>query len=152
MAFKRTILGGTFDSFHKGHEDLLARAFNLSDSVVIGISSDQFAQRFRSGKIEPYKTRRDMVTLFCKNLEKDFKTIEINDFYGPSTTDPDLDAIFVSEETSLRAKEINAVRVKKGLEKLTIVEVPFTLAADRRPISSERIRNGEIDRDGNLAE
>jgi len=150
MSFKKSIVGGTFDSFHKGHEDLLRTAFDLSDSVIIGMTSDQFAQRFRTGEVESFKMRGDVITHFCKPLKKPFKITEINDFYGPSTTDPEISAIIVSEETSLRAKEINAVRVKKGLKKLAIIEVPFTLADDGKPISSERIRQGEIDKDGNL--
>jgi len=151
MSLKKTICGGTFDSFHMGHERLLTIAFELSESVVIGISGDQFAQRFRTGEVESYKMRSDVITHFCDQFNKEYKTIEINDFYGPSTTDPELDAIVVSEETSLRAKEINAVRMKKGLKKLIIVEVPFMTAEDGVPISSERIRVGEIGRDGNSA-
>ncbi len=151
MPLSKSIVGGTFDNFHRGHEDLLRMAFDLSQSVTIGISSDQFAQRFRTGEVESFKSRSNVVRQYCEQLGKDYRIIEINDFYGPSTTDPELSAIFVSEETSLRAKEINAVRVKKGLKKLVVVEVPFTLAEDGHPISSERIRNGEIDREGNLA-
>ena len=151
MPLTKSIVGGTFDNFHKGHEELLRVAFDLSESVLIGISSDQFAQRFRTGEVESFKNRSDVVKHYCEQLGKGYKVTEINDFYGPSTTDPDLSAIFVSEETSLRAKEINAVRRKKGLKKLVVVEVPFFLAKDGRPVSSERIRNGEIDRDGNLA-
>jgi pantetheine-phosphate adenylyltransferase len=147
----KTILGGTFDNFHKGHEDLLKVALDVSEKVIIGISSDRFAQRFRTGEVESYKARSNVVAQFCETMKVEYKTIEIDDFYGPSTTDPELEAIVVSEETSLRAKEINAVRMKKGLKKLVILEVPFTLAEDGKPISSERIRNGEIDRDGNLA-
>jgi pantetheine-phosphate adenylyltransferase len=150
MALKKTIIGGTFDNFHKGHERLLKVAFDISDSVVIGISSDQFAQRFRTGEVESFKMRSDVIKHYCEQFGKEYKTIEINDFYGPSTTDPELEAIVVSEETSLRAKEINAVRVKKNLEKLVVVEVPFVTAQDSKPISSERIRVGEIDKDGNL--
>ncbi len=151
MLLKKTIVGGTFDNFHKGHRDLLQIAFDLSDYVVIGITSDQFAQRFRTEEVESFKTRSGVVRHVCNEFGKEFKIIEINDFYGPSTTDPELVAIVVSEETSLRAKEINAVRMKKGLKKLIIVEVPFTLAEDGLPISSERIRRGEIDKEGNLA-
>jgi pantetheine-phosphate adenylyltransferase len=150
MTFKKSIVGGTFDNFHKGHEDLLNTVFDLSESVVIGISSDQFAQRFKRGDVDSFKMRSDVINRFCKALKKPYKLIEINDFYGPSTTDPDIMAIVVSEETSLRAKEINAVRTKKGLKKLFIVEVPFTLAEDGKPISSERVREGEIDKDGNV--
>jgi len=151
MTFKKSIVGGTFDNFHKGHQDLLIAAFDLSDSVIIGISSDQFAQRFKKGEVDSFKMRSDVINRFCKPLKKEFKLIEINDFYGPSTTDPNIAAIVVSEETSLRAREINAIRVKKGLKKLAIVEIPFSLAEDGKPISSERIRNGEIDTEGNLA-
>ena len=151
MTFKKSIVGGTFDNFHKGHEDLLKTVFDLSESVVIGVSSDQFAQRFKRGDVDSFKMRSDVINRFCKPLKKEFKLIEINDFYGPSTTDPNIAAIVVSEETSLRAREINAIRVKKGLKKLAIVEIPFSLAEDGKPISSERIRNGEIDTEGNLA-
>jgi len=151
MPLTKSIVGGTFDNFHRGHEELLRVAFDLSESVLIGISSDQFAQRFRTGEVETFKNRSDVVKHYCEQFGKSYKVIEINDFYGPSTTDPDLSAIFVSEETSLRAKEINAVRRKKNLKKLVVVEVPFFLAKDGQPISSERIRNGEIDSDGNLA-
>lgn len=151
MTLKKSIIGGTFDNFHKGHQDLLAKAFDLSDSMIIGVSSDQFAQRFKKGEVESFKMRSDVLNRFCKPLKKEYKIVEINDFYGPSTTDPNIEAIVVSEETSLRAKEINAVRVKKGLKKLIIIEVPFSLAEDGKPISSERIRNGEIDGEGNAA-
>lgn len=151
MPLKKTIIGGTFDNFHKGHEELLRVAFEVSEYVLIGISSDQFAQRFRTGEVESYKMRCDGISHFCNQFEKEYKTIEINDFYGPSTTDPSLEAIVVSEETSLRAKEINAVRHKKNLKKLIIIEVPFVVAEDGKPVSSERVRIGEIDRDGNIA-
>lgn len=150
MPIEKCIIGGTFDNFHKGHEELLRVAFEISDYVVIGISSDQFAQRFRTGEVESFKMRSDVVKHFSDQFGKEYKTLEINDFYGPSTTDPDLKAIVVSEETSLRAKEINAVRVKKGLNKLIVVEIPFVLSEDGRPISSERVRVGEVDKEGNL--
>jgi len=148
MTFAKTIVGGTFDNFHKGHESILKTACNLGDLVIVGITSDLFANRFRTGDIEDFKTRKGNVEKFLKQLGKGYRIVEINDFYGPSTTEEDIGAIVVSEETSLRAKEINAVRVKKGLDKMTIIEVPYVLAKDGKPISSERIRRGEIDRDG----
>jgi pantetheine-phosphate adenylyltransferase len=55
-----------------------------------------------------------------------------------------------SEETLLRASEINAIRFKKGLDKLTIVVIPIVLADDGKPISSDRISRGEIDREGRV--
>ncbi|MFI5421053.1 MAG: adenylyltransferase/cytidyltransferase family protein, partial [Nitrososphaerales archaeon] len=36
-------LGGTFDHIHKGHVELLDRAFETAESVFIGLTSDTFA-------------------------------------------------------------------------------------------------------------
>ena len=150
MTFKKTIVGGTFDNFHNGHEAILKVAFDVSDFVTIGISSDEFARRFRTDEVEPYEVRSDNVKNFCKKFGKEFEIVEINDFYGPSTVNKDFNCIAASEETSLRAKEINAVRAKKGLPEMTIVVVPFALAKNGKPISSYRIRNGEINRNGSI--
>jgi pantetheine-phosphate adenylyltransferase len=35
--------GGTFDEIHTGHVMLLAKAFEVGNKVIIGISSDEFA-------------------------------------------------------------------------------------------------------------
>jgi len=148
MTFSKTIVGGTFDHFHKGHEAILETACDLSGSIIVGITGDEFAEKFRTGQIEPFQIRKQKVEKFLDSLGTRYSIVEINDFYGPSTTEKGLDAIVVSEETSLRAKEINAVRVKKGLKKMSIVEVPYVLAEDGKPISSERIRRGEIDEEG----
>ncbi|MBN2518556.1 MAG: pantetheine-phosphate adenylyltransferase [Candidatus Altiarchaeota archaeon] len=148
MTFKKTIVGGTFDNFHRGHEAILRTAFDISDFVTLGISSDDFAKKFRTEQTESYDVRSKSVKSFCKGLGKRFEIREINDFYGPSTIDGDFDCIVVSEETALRAKEINAVRFKKGLREMVMVVVPFALARDGKPISSYRIRGGEIDERG----
>jgi pantetheine-phosphate adenylyltransferase len=147
MSFNKSVVGGTFDNFHLGQKELLKKAFENSKKVVIGITSDDFAKRFRTEKIESYEVRKKNVEDFCKKLG-DYEIVEINDFYGPSTIDPDIDCIVVSEETLLRAQEINAVRFKKGLSKLAILMIPLYMAKDNKPLSSDRIRRGEINSDG----
>ena len=133
---------------HKGHKAVLTTAFELGKSVAIGISSDEFANRFRAIQTKKYEVRRKELIEFVERFDKGYEILEINDSYSIATTDPEIDCIVVSEETLLRAEEINAIRFKKDLNKLTIVVVPIMLAGDGKPISGERILNDEIDEDG----
>jgi len=36
--YKLVAMGGTFDSFHKGHKILIKKAFEVADKVIIGPS------------------------------------------------------------------------------------------------------------------
>lgn len=146
--FNTIVLGGTFDMLHKGHKKIIESAFMIGKSIVIGLTSDEFANRFRSVRVSPYRVRRKNLESFLKKFRKPYTITKINDSYGIATVDPGLDCIVVSEETLLRAEEINNIRFKKGLDKLNIVVVPLALAEDGKPISSERILSGEIDPDG----
>ncbi|MFH1125593.1 MAG: pantetheine-phosphate adenylyltransferase [Candidatus Altiarchaeota archaeon] len=146
--FKKAVVGGTFDRFHMGHKEILKKAFNIADSVVIGMTSDEFANRFRSFETLSYEKREKIVEGYVKTMGKGYNIVEIHDSYGIATIDPDIDCIVVSEETLLRAEEINAIRFKKGIPKLNILMIPIMLAQDGKPISSERIIRREIDPEG----
>jgi uncharacterized protein (UPF0218 family) len=89
-----------------------------------------------------------------------YTIVPLNDPYGSTLNrgqmtesrkqKSDFDAIVVSEETRPRAVEINTIRTQNGLPGLAIVEIPMVRAEDEDRISSTRIRNGEIDGNGNL--
>ena len=87
---------------------------------------------------------------FIENFGKEYSIIEISDSYGIATIDPEIDCIVVSEETLLRAEEINAIRFKKGLSKLTLVVVPIVFAEDGKALAGDRILKGEIDSEGKI--
>lgn len=148
--FKKVIIGGTFDLLHEGHKKILSVGFKIGGKVTIGLTTDDFASRFRVGKISPYAERRRQLEEFVKIFNKPYEIIGIDDSYGIATLDPEADCIVVSEETLLRAEEINAIRFKKGLEKLTIVVVPLVLDENGKPISSNGILKGNIDSEGNI--
>lgn len=148
--FKKIVVGGTFSSIHRGHRKILEAALTLGKSAVVGLTSDDFATRFRAEKVLPYAERKKNLAKFLDTLKKPYEIVEIKDSYGFATIDPQLDCIVVSEETLLRAEEINIIRFKKGLEKLTVVVVPLALSDDGRPISGQRISAGEIDLEGRL--
>ena len=58
--YRKIAVGGTFDRFHEGHLKLLSKAFQLSELVLIGVTSDEFAQS--KGPIEPCSVQFDMGT------------------------------------------------------------------------------------------
>lgn len=150
--FNKIVVGGTFNILHKGHKEILRTAFRHGKTIVIGLTSDEFANRFRAVKISEYEKRKKNLMTFIENLNtgKEYSIVEINDSYGMATINPDIDCIVVSEETLLRAEEINAIRFKKGISKLHIIVVPIVFAEDGKPISGNRILKGEIDADGKI--
>lgn len=145
---KKAVMGGTFDNFHKGHEAVIDAALNVASTVVIGITSDDFAKKFRTHEVEAYTKRETAVKDYCKG--RNVEIVEIEDQYGPATIDGSIDCIVVSEETVGIAQQINCIRFKKGLEQLVIMVVPLVLADNKRPISSIDIRKSVIDRAGRV--
>jgi len=146
---KKVILGGTFDILHKGHEALLKRAVKLG-KVTLGLTSDKFALKLKKREVNPFKERKEALKNFFKEkLKADIKIIEIEDIFGP-TLKEDFDFLVVSEETYKNALKINQKRKKLSKEPIKVIKVNLVLAEDGKPISSRRIRNGEIDRNGKL--
>ncbi len=141
-------VGGTFDIFHLGHETLLKKAFEIGEFVIIGFTSNEMVVK----EVKPYTDRKKALQNFLKENRfiYNYKIIKLNDPYGPATDDEKIEAIVVSKETKKGADKINNIREKKGLTTLSIVTVSMVLAEDNKRISSTRIRNGEINREGKL--
>jgi len=79
------------------------------------------------------------------------KLVKIDDSLGPTLSkDLLIDAIVVSKDTKKGAEIINQERANLDLPPLKIFIAPSVGASDGKPISSERIRKGEIDRQGKL--
>ena len=145
--YNKVAVGGTFDKFHDGHKKLLSTAFELVNQIEIGVTSDAFGGL--KGDIDSCKTRMSNLNAFFSD-KSNFVVIPLNDPYGTTIHDEDFDAIVVSEETEPTAVKINEIRVSKGMKPLDIVVVSFVLAYDGNPISSTRIRSGEINQNGNV--
>ena len=151
--YTKVCLGGTFDRIHIGHERLLKIAFEVGEEVIIGLTSDTKAKRGRvNEKLSSFKNRyTNLETFLIKKFDNNFSIVKLNDDWGPGALDEDLDAIIVSEETEKVASELNKNRALKGLNPLDIVTVSLILDKKGEKISSTRIRNSEIDREGNKA-
>lgn len=147
--YKKIAVGGTFDKFHRGHEVLIKTAFDMADSVLIGITSDSFASN-KNHDIEPCSIRISILREYVNQFSKPYEIKEIFDVYGTADKDEDLDAIVVSEETEKSADIINEERLRNNLNPLDVIVISWVLAEDSRPISSTRIRKKEIDWSGKL--
>lgn len=143
--YDKVAVGGTFDKFHDGHKKLLSTAFEIGNQVEIGVTSDAFGGL--KGDIDSCKERMSNLRMFFSN-KSNFHVVSLDDPYGTTIYDADFDAIVVSEETEPTAVKINEIRVSKGMNPLDIVVVSFVLAEDGNPISSTRIRRGEINKNG----
>ena len=82
--------------------------------------------------------------------KSNFIIVPLDDPYGTTIHDASFDAIVVSEETEPTAVKINEIRISKGMKPIDIVVVSFVLAYDGIPISSTRIRRGEINKKGDI--
>jgi len=141
---KKVVLGGTFEIIHKGHEALLKKAFQLGE-VVLGLTSDNFAQRLKKRKVLSFNKRKKNLKIFIRGkFKKRAKIIKIENIFGP-TLKEDFNFIVVSKETLRNALKINREREKKGKKPIKIVKIKMVLSEDGKPISSRRIKNGEID-------
>lgn len=152
LRFKKVAVGGTFEFLHDGHIAILTKAFEVGERVLVGITSDEMGLEKDSVGIQPLGVRmqalRDL--LVKRGWIKRAEIYVISDPFGPALDDPKLEAIVVSPETRPRAEELNRIRASKGLRKLQVIEIPFVLAEDGTPISSARIRYGEMDEHGRL--
>ena len=146
-------MGGTFDILHVGHRALLNRAAKEGKRVLIGLTTDERARKGRNVvNLNSYTIREQNLEILLSSLgfiEK-FEIVPLNNDWGPSVIDEDFGAIIVSEETRATAEKINKVRNKEGKSELKIVVVPMIKSVDGKYISSSRIRNKEIDSEGNL--
>jgi pantetheine-phosphate adenylyltransferase len=149
--FRVVATGGTFVEIHAGHVALLGKAFEVGDKVIIGVTSDEFVKG-RKKINHDFETR---VANLEKMIKKEFGKVKyeiakLDSEFGPAVTTGDVGALVASAETQAKGKKLNEMRKKNGLAPAEIIEVGLIKAEDGKPISSTRIRAGEIDRNGKL--
>jgi pantetheine-phosphate adenylyltransferase len=144
-------MGGTFDVIHAGHMALLKKAFSISEKVIIGLTSDELAKKKGKKILHTYQQRLDTLRQVIEgNFQKQYTISKLDNDFGPAVLEKDVQALVVSEETSYKGNELNDLRKKRNLGPVQIITVPMIMAKDGQRISSTRIRNSEIDAQGNV--
>jgi pantetheine-phosphate adenylyltransferase len=147
------VVGGTFDRLHDGHRNLILEAFRLGNRVIIGLTSNKFVKASGKVNVAPYneRHRRLMNFLALKNLTNRATIVKLEDRFGPIIENQAITHIVVTNDTRDTAIDANRLRASKGIKPMQICLVDMVLAKDLRPISSSRIRAGEVDEHGNPA-
>ncbi len=148
----RTVaVGGTFDILHAGHKKLLEAAFSEAGEgkVLIGLTTDEFANMGRDRAVRPHSERERALRDFLGRFSAPYDIIGIDNRFG-FALEEDFDALVVSEATKSTGEEINRLRMENGRKEVRIIAVPHVLAQDSIPVSSTRVLDGEIDENGHL--
>jgi len=151
--YKLVALGGTFDVLHAGHRHLLSEAFKLGDVVLIGVTNDQLvATLHKKHQVRSFSSRVRDLDRFLKTRRwsQRARINALREPYGPAASQKRLQALIVSKGTLPSGRRLNRLRQQNGLQPLDLVVVDLTKAADGKPISTTRIRNGEIDPQGRV--
>ena len=150
--FSLVATGGTFDIIHKGHLTLLSNAFDISDKVIIGLTSDELAEKKGKLSINKYEKRLENLTqVISKEFpNSSFQISKLDNDFGPAVLEKGVEALVVSDEKSNQGTVLNQLRAEKKLSPVKIITVPMFLAKDGKRISTTRIKNSEIDAEGNL--
>jgi pantetheine-phosphate adenylyltransferase len=151
--FALVAMGGTFDIIHKGHITLLSNAFSISSKVIIGLTSDELAEKRGKKTLNNYEKRFEtlMNTIKTNFPNHAFQISKLDNDFGPAVLEENVQALVVSDETGNQGEILNQLRAEKNMPSVKIVIVPMVLAQDGNRISTTRIKNSEIDIEGNVS-
>ena len=133
---------------------MLTKAFEVGGHVIIGMSTGEFVRimgKPHSTASYPQRLRELKSFLEQHGFLQRAEIIPISDVYGGVLLSNGLiEALIVSRETEPTAVKINEKRREIGLTPLQIIAIDMIPSENHSPISTTRIRRGEIDREGHL--
>ena len=141
------LVGGTFDRLHAGHRILIEKALSECTSLEICLTSDSIAQT-KDPRCESWSVRGQKILDFLDNSANRVSLHVLEDSDGPAPWHQSATAIMCTPETRAGCDRINSERNRNGLSNLEVIVIEHLNAHDGNPISSSRIRSGEISTEG----
>lgn len=131
-------LGGTFDHLHAAHKLLIQLgAFLATKKLIVGVMADRLLKTKNHPELlEPLQARTAKVEAFLSRggatkspsegnhtrvIQMD--VVEIEDPFGPTAWDADIQALVVSRETASGGEAVNKLRADKGLPQLEVYTI-----------------------------
>ena len=131
FSYDHVVLGGTFDHLHLGHMLLLnAASLACQLRLVIGLSTGVLLKKKVHGeRLQSYDERLAYLNKYMTwvNPKIQVEIVPIEDPFGPSISDDQLQAVVVSQETKRGADAINARRIDAGLSPLVPIVVNLVM-------------------------
>lgn len=143
-------VGGTFDHLHAGHKLLLTVSGYLAkQTLIVGITGPKLlVNKKYADAMQSFEFRESKVREFLEKVfpSLDVETVMINDVYGPTAQNKDIEALVLSKETRSGGDSINKMRKEKHWNELIIYEVD--LVGSHHPgekLSSTDLRKKELE-------
>ncbi len=138
-------MGGTFDHLHDGHKFLLKTALSLSQTIEIGLTSQDLLKNKKApSKLEDYNTRKNTLKAFISTFTDIHRVniVEIRNWDDMAiySQDPEYEGLIVSQETYSNAVKLSEQREAKGLGPLILIVIPLLKDKNNKIISSTVIR------------
>ncbi|XP_053954581.1 bifunctional coenzyme A synthase [Anastrepha ludens] len=122
--YDTVVVGGTFDRIHAGHKIFLTQAvIRCCRRLVVGVTTEGMNKsKTLSELILPVGKRIEEIRGFLTEIDASlqYEVVPIDDPFGPTLTDPDMDMIVVSAETQRGGQKVNELRTKNNLRPLEI--------------------------------
>jgi len=148
--FPVVALGGTFDHLHAGHKILLSMgAWVASEKLIVGITDDALLKnKAHKEVLEKLPVRMERVRAFLELFKPGliYDLVSIDDVYGPTAWDPNIQALIVSKETLPGASSIHKHREEKSLPPLHtfVIDVISSTEASLDDRDAEALKNAKM--------
>ncbi|CAL8382379.1 unnamed protein product [Gadus morhua 'NCC'] len=146
--YNDVVVGGTFDRLHSAHKTLLNISCMLAKRrFVIGVCDQEMLKRkVLKELIEPYPVRVERLTEFLRDVRPSLQVeiVALDDPFGVSVVDRQLQCIVVSEETRRGGEAVNAKRLENGLPGLVLHEIQLLKDAHHTETEEEKISSSSL--------